>query len=221
MRWIVVLLVLLAGCLDSDAASESEDPVESGDGDAGVGLDSEGGTAAAPVQVAPGTVETWYLHNTLTCTGDLCGCGSIEFSMNQTNTEGDCDNNGNRFGLSEEWGDCMGACYPAKQSMGAFPAGSVVEGTIYLTTDAVDEMDVSVKLVDRSGLLGGAEVHDVRVVGLGGIAHEAVDFQFELDHPVSSHRVRFDLGVHANVSYFVGYEEDHASHFRITAPAGA
>jgi hypothetical protein len=225
--WLCLACVVgLAGCLDAD---EGEGGARGPDALAGAatpgadGTSGTGGPAETDMADAPRdtpAAETWFLHNDITCSEEPCNCGSHETSMDRDDRTGDCDAMGRRsVPLPLVQYECEAECYPARDAMGPFPVASAVAGTLYLTTDVADTMDVTIKLADAAQTLGAVSVRDVSVVGLGGFAFTAVPFSLVLDAPVPADgAVTLVVDVDAGVSYFIGYEDDHRSRFTIAAP---
>jgi len=212
-------VVLLAGCANRPAPARSPEalvPVGATSSD-DVPSDPAGspavpganGTAAGPTQ--------WFLHKDRTCEGgttNLCNCGSERAYMAMDARKGACDGGGSTMGLPMSTDHTE---FPADQPMPAYPVGSPVNGTLYLTTDAADLVSAHVELRVAGKAVGGADLPAQLVVGEGGARVVPFPFRFATTQalaPLGDARdVAFLVQVHANQSWFL--DADQTSRFTV------
>ena len=212
-RWALALMLLLAsGCMD-DPQTRPASTVSPATGTP-TSLGPASGTSA-PMGPPPEQT-TWYLHVDLGCQREepFCNCGNVVKAMDQNRTDSDCDGHGQGGPRGVVPSDCKDECFPATDAMPAYPAGTPAHGTIYLTTDAVESMSVTVQLLSGEEPVGSGTSAEVQVVGAGGFAgYTAVPFNFTLEKGMRAGApFELRLEVHYTQAYFVGYAGDHRSH---------
>lgn len=230
--WPALLLFafVAAGCLDADGSQDvpGQAPTGSQEGAADSGTrdppqrspsrpPSGPDDQPPPASRDPPPAETWFLHNQITCQEEPCNCGSQRQFMDRGDHQGDCDGYGRRLGDVPIFpSDCADACFPAAEPMARFAAGASVHGTLFFTSDVADEISVDVALWQGQARLGGVTTGPVTVIGLGGLNYAPMPFDFTLDEPVTAGaQVELRLHVDATESWFLGYEDEHASRFTI------
>ncbi len=209
MRAAVVLLaVLLAGCSGPIAGPAEAPTPEASGGSNGAASHTGAASPGANASMAPVATTQWYLHKEKTCEGgtaDFCNCGSMRPYMVMDATKGACDGGGSRQGVPGASTDAT--VFSADQAMPAYPVGSRVAGTVYLTDDAVDTLSLHVELRVNGTAVGSADVPAQPVVGLGGGQAAPFPFSFltsvAVVPPKNLHDVTFVVQVHANESWFL------------------
>ena len=143
--------------------------------------------------------------------------------MDTLDSEGDCDGNGDRPFLHTGEGFLLAESWPAAEPLGPWPAGAVLEGTLYLTTDVESSYDLFFVLATGSLELARTEVQRVTARDAGfGLGYTEVPISATLGMavpPDAKVRLELHLDFQATAtSYFVGYEEDHVSSFSLRSP---
>jgi hypothetical protein len=152
---------------------------------------------------------TWYVHRQRTCEGgteNFCNCGSYRNYLFPSAAEDQCDGGG--CGVPSSAGFCDGdETFPSDRPFPSYARGASVNGTLYLTSDAVEIMNVRVRLEVRGEAVGEATVSNVTVVGYGGAQAQAVPFAFQTTAPIDNATalgdVSFVLHVEALQSWFL------------------
>jgi serine protease AprX len=163
----------------------------------------------------PPTGDTFYLH----LTGE-CADGASTPGLDRVNSAGDLDGCGS-IGTGGLAGDDV-QTWPATESVGAVvPAGTTVNGTVYLETDAPALTSCRVTLSGSGGEIGSA-ITDVDVT-LGAV-EQVIGSWFPCTFELTTTRdvdademLAFAVGFDttSTVSWYFGYEGDHASSFTI------
>ena len=225
-RWLVVACVLLAGCLGGpgapDGSAAADDEVPAG-ATATAGPDQPDETPPASQALPSGSAATWFLHAVRDCEGDPCNCGSVRNFMDRADAEGDCDGNGNRPFLEPREGFLLAETWPSEEPLGAWPAGTRLDGRLYLTTDVVSDYELFLRAMTGSLQLAQSEPIAATASDAGvGVTYTEVPFSATFEQPVpEGAKVRLELHLRfatTATSYFIGYEGDHASRFTLTVP---
>ncbi len=238
MKYVVALvaLVIWAGCAQPPASTESPGGAnlpEADDPDPpATSPEQTVSPTPRPRPTAPpprgGEAESWFLHIERTCDdGDpFCNCGSTRNFMDLANETDDCDAHGNRpgsptvtdaqFDLVESW--------PADEDGSSWPVGTHLDGVLYVTTDVQSTFDYFLRLEGDDGVVVETAVRQGTASDAGfGLRFTPMPFDGALVAPIEPGAgLRLELYIRwtaAATSYFIGYEDDHASWFSLSPPA--
>lgn len=212
-----VAALALSGCVESDdGIAENLDSPDSMD-------------TSAFDQTVPGAggapATTWFLHVDLACTEPPCNCGSAASTMDQERRDGECPVQGGRSPLSPVVSPCAGKeCFHATTDFPRYPAGTSVEGVLFMTSDLPEEVVVTIALLDGHAQLGTTEVDAVlRGTPLSQIDDEwvwtEVPVSFVLERGIrTGGGIVLEVSVDYTWSFFIGNTADHPSGFTIGGP---
>jgi hypothetical protein len=142
--------------------------------------------------------------------------------MDLERRDGECPTHGARSPLAPIVIGCGGKeCYRASTEVSAYPAGTLVDGLLFMTSDAPEAVHVHISLL-AGGMSVGATSVDAMLQGtpLSQVDNvwiwTEVPFSFELDAALpAAANVSLVVDIDYTWSYFIGNTAEHPSGFTI------